>query len=77
MTDRAAGCFPNMLLGIQLGRGNRKVHFFQPRVVFQDETNCGSTAPGCAIPEQQDILIGIGLQNVFKILGAGKGIHFV
>lgn len=75
VTDRSSRSFPDVLLRIEIGRRGREAHDLQARVVGQHLPHCCSLVPGCAIPQQQDGLIGIGVQNGLEMHRRRIAVH--
>jgi len=66
---------PNVLLWIQIRRSDRKLDDLQARIGLAQCANGQSAMVGRAIPQQQDIDIGMGIQDRLQVEGRRLGIH--
>ncbi len=75
VTDRPPGLLPDLLLGVQVGRGGRKFHKLQARVGRQQVPDSRTPMPRGAVPKHDHPLAGMPIQNLLQVLGSGEGIQ--
>ena len=63
VTNGLSGGFPDMLLRIEIGSGWRQPKQLDARVVLQERLDQLAAMPSSPIPEEQDLLGGIGRQE--------------
>ena len=77
VADSPPGCFPDLLLRIEIWRRRRENQQLQARICFQYRPDFCSTMPGSPIPEQQDRHVRIGCQQRVQMPGCCLGVHRV
>lgn len=70
-----ARCLPDMLLWIEIRRCRGQIDDFQPWVRCEQLFDRLTSMPGGAIPEHEDRLCGIGLQQAHQKKHSCVGVH--
>src|SRR5919109_1573629 len=73
----SARLFPNLLLGIQVRRGDREIDNLQARIFRQKLADRAATMPGSAIPEQQDWTVWESVEKTLQMCSAGNCIQLL
>src|SRR5215207_3153474 len=75
MTDGFASRFPNMLLRIEIGRSRGEEKNLKPGMYGQEGFQDGSLMPFCAVPQEQNWLVGISCQELLQEEHGNNSIH--
>lgn len=66
VTDRFPGRFPDVLLGVEVGRSRREEENLEPGICLEHVFDGLTLMPFGPVPEQQNRLMGIGSQHFLE-----------
>ena len=75
VADRPSCRLPDMFLRVEIRRGDGKRQDFEARMLRQEGPDKRPPMPCGAVPQQQDWMIGVGLEKLLEMLDRRRAVH--